>query len=136
LTTNDRDTRLRARVYKSKQQQTGPKLEMAPNKGVGRKKQKVKDKDMLQRSSDQPKSMVIRIGAQDVGASVSQLVQDVRHCLEPDTAIRLKERRANKLKDFLVMAGPLGVTHLLLFSRSESGNVNVSRSVITCPRLD
>jgi ribosome biogenesis protein SSF1/2 len=52
-------------------------------------------------------------------------VQDVRHCLEPDTAVRLKERRANKLKDFLVMAGPLGVTHLLLFSRSESGNVNL-----------
>jgi ribosome biogenesis protein SSF1/2 len=105
---------------------------MAPNKGVGRKKQSVKDKDNAKRSMDNPKSMVIRIGAQDVGASVSQLVQDVRHCLEPDTAVRLKERRANKLKDFLVMAGPLGVTHLLLFSRSESGNVNVSQSSITC----
>jgi hypothetical protein len=33
-----------------------------------------------------------------VGRSVSDLVNDVRHCLEPDTAIRLKERRANKLK--------------------------------------
>jgi ribosome biogenesis protein SSF1/2 len=32
-----------------------------------------------------------------------------------------KERRANKLKDYLTMAGPLGVTHLLLFSRTETG---------------
>ena len=44
---------------------------------------------------------------------------------QPDTAIRLKERRANKLKDYLVMCGPLGVSHLLLFSRSESGNTNL-----------
>jgi ribosome biogenesis protein SSF1/2 len=37
----------------------------------------------------------------------------------------LQERRANKLRDYTVMAGPLGVTHLLLFSRSESGNTNL-----------
>jgi ribosome biogenesis protein SSF1/2 len=99
---------------------------MARGRGTARKKQSAKDRDMTKKPlNGQPKSMVIRIGAQEVGKSVSQLVQDVRHCLEPDTAVRLKERRANKLKDFLVMSGPLGVTHLLLFSRSESGNVNV-----------
>ncbi|KAF1936382.1 Brix-domain-containing protein [Clathrospora elynae] len=69
--------------------------------------------------------MVIRIGAQEVGSSVSQLVHDLRHVLEPDTAIRLKERRANKLKDYLTMAGPLGISHLLLFSRSELGNTTL-----------
>lgn len=69
--------------------------------------------------------MVIRMGAGDVGPSVSQLVKDVRSMMEPDTASRLKERKSNKLKDYLVMAGPLGVTHLILFSRSESGNVNM-----------
>ena len=37
-----------------------------------------------------PKSMVIRIGAAEVGASVSQLVKDVRQMMEPDTAVRLK----------------------------------------------
>lgn len=66
--------------------------------------------------------MVIRMGAGDVGSSVSQLVQDFRHVMEPDTASRLKERKANKLKDYTAMAGPLGVTHLFLFSRSKSGN--------------
>lgn len=37
-----------------------------------------------------PKSMVIRVGASQVGTSVSQLVKDVRLMMEPDTAIRLK----------------------------------------------
>lgn len=37
-----------------------------------------------------PKSMVIRMGAGEVGPSVSQLAKDVRSMLEPDTAARLK----------------------------------------------
>lgn len=72
-----------------------------------------------------PKSMVIRIGASEVGPSVSQLVKDVRSMMEPQTATRLKERRSNKLRDYTTMAGPLGVTHLLLFSRSTNGNTNL-----------
>ncbi|KAF2133296.1 Brix-domain-containing protein [Dothidotthia symphoricarpi CBS 119687] len=91
-----------------------------------RKKQSATDRQKTKQPLDgRPKSMVIRIGAQDVGSSVSQLVQDVRHVMEPDTAVRLKERRANKLKDYTTMCGPLGVSHLLLFSRSESGNTNL-----------
>lgn len=72
-----------------------------------------------------PKSMVIRMGAGEVGPSISQLSKDVRAMMEPDTASRLKERKANKLRDYISMAGPLGVTHLLLFSRSKSGNTNL-----------
>lgn len=72
-----------------------------------------------------PKSMVIRIGAGEVGPSISQLAADVRKVMEPGTASRLKERRGNKLKDYVVMCGPLGVTHLMLFSRSETGNTNL-----------
>src|SRR6185437_10922524 len=76
------------------------------------------------KAANAPKSMVIRIGAGEVGPSVSQLVKDVRSMMEPDTASRLKERRANRLRDYITMAGPLGVSHLMLFSRSESGNTN------------
>lgn len=72
-----------------------------------------------------PKSMVIRVGASEVGHSVSQLVMDVRTMMEPDTASRLKERRSNKLRDYISMAGPLGVTHLMLFSKSSTGNTNL-----------
>jgi len=74
--------------------------------------------------------MVIRIGAGEVGPSVSQLAKDVRSMMEPGTASRLKERRANKLRDYVTMCGPLGVSHLLLFSRSEkSGNTNLRLAV-------
>ncbi|KAG6030398.1 hypothetical protein E4U41_000103 [Claviceps citrina] len=76
-------------------------------------------------SARDPKSMVIRIGAGEVGSSISQLATDVRRVMEPGTASRLKERRGNRLKDYVVMCGPLGVTHLMLFSRSESGNTNL-----------
>ncbi|KAI8962960.1 Brix-domain-containing protein [Daldinia sp. FL1419] len=79
-----------------------------------------------------PKSMVIRIGAGEVGSSVSQLARDVRQVMEPGTASRLKERRANRLRDYITMTGPLGVSHLLLFSRSESGNTNLR--IATTPR--
>jgi ribosome biogenesis protein SSF1/2 len=72
-----------------------------------------------------PKSMVVRMGAGDVGASVSQLTKDFRAMMEPDTASRLKERKSNKLKDYTTMAGPLGITHVFLFSRSKSGNTNL-----------
>ena len=83
-------------------------------------------------SARNPKSMVIRIGAGEVGSSVSQLAADVRKVMEPGTASRLKERRANRLRDYVTMCGPLGVTQLLLFSRSESGNVNLR--VAAAPR--
>lgn len=81
------------------------------------------------RTERDPKSMVIRIGAGEVGKSVSQLVKDVRQIMEPGTASRLKERKNNKLKDYIVMCGPLEVTHLLLFSRSASGNTNLRLAV-------
>ncbi|KAH8695396.1 Brix domain-containing protein [Talaromyces proteolyticus] len=84
-----------------------------------------KPKNGVSATSQSPKSMVIRIGAGEVGSSVSQLVKDFRLMMEPDTASRLRERRANKLKDYTMMAGPLGVTHLFLFSRSQTGNTNM-----------
>ena len=42
-----------------------------------------------------PKSMVIRVGAGEVGTSVSQLVKDVRRMMQPDTATKLKVRSRN-----------------------------------------
>ena len=80
-------------------------------------------------SARDPKSMVIRIGAGEIGPSVSQLVKDVRAMMEPNTASRLKERRSNRLRDYTAMAGPLGVSHLMLFSRSSTGNINLRLAV-------
>ncbi|KAF2731766.1 Brix-domain-containing protein [Polyplosphaeria fusca] len=95
-------------------------------RGSQRRKQSAADKAVAKNPNQiNPKSMVIRMGAGDIGSSVSQLVKDVRQMMQPDTAVRLKERRANKLRDYTTMCGPLGVTHLLLFSRSDTGNTNM-----------
>ncbi|KAI9726138.1 MAG: hypothetical protein M1828_001811 [Chrysothrix sp. TS-e1954] len=77
-----------------------------------------------------PKSMVIRMGASDIGTSISQLVLDMRNVMEPHTASRLKERRSNRLRDYTTMAGPLGVTQFMLFYRSKtSGNPNLKIAI-------
>ncbi|SAM01410.1 hypothetical protein [Absidia glauca] len=64
-----------------------------------------------------PKSFVIRSGI--VGTSITALVRDVRKVMEPNTATHLKERRTNRLKDFVSVAGQLGVTNFMIFSRTE-----------------
>ncbi|ORY40700.1 Brix-domain-containing protein, partial [Rhizoclosmatium globosum] len=55
-------------------------------------------------------------------ASLAQLVKDVRRVMEPHTASNIKERKGNKLKDFVHVAGLLGVSHLVMFSTTESAS--------------
>lgn len=64
--------------------------------------------------------MVIHRG--DVGKEIKQLVSDFRKVLEPFTARDLKVTRKNNLKDFISIAGPLHVSHLLMFSQTELGD--------------
>lgn len=48
--------------------------------------------------------------------------------MEPHTASRLKERNNNRIKDFLSVAGPLGVTHSIILSQTElSTNIRFAR---------
>ncbi|KAG5440407.1 hypothetical protein PCK2_000540 [Pneumocystis canis] len=76
-----------------------------------------------------PKSMVIRTKTSDIGSSISQLTRDIRRIMEPYTATRLRERKANKLRDYVAMTSPLGVTHLLLLSKTKSGaNMRIIRT--------
>lgn len=73
-----------------------------------------------------PKSMVLRLGSSLRNHSLSQLVNDFRLVMQPHTAINLRERKSNKLKDFIVMAGPLSVSDLFIFNQSEeSGNISL-----------
>ncbi|KAI4157668.1 MAG: hypothetical protein L6R39_000618 [Caloplaca ligustica] len=81
-------------------------------------------------ASRSPKTMVIRVGASEIGSSVGQLVKDVRRMMEPGTASRLKERKSNRLRDYTTMAGPLGVSHLLLFSKAPTGNTNLRLALL------
>ncbi|OMJ08970.1 Suppressor of SWI4 1-like protein [Smittium culicis] len=66
-----------------------------------------------------PKSFVVRFGK--VGPVISELVNDFRRVMEPHTASKLRERKTNKLRDYLMVAGQYGVTHLVLFSQSMVG---------------
>lgn len=45
---------------------------------------------------------------------------DMRKVFEPNTASRLQERKRNRLKDYVSVAGPMGVSHFLLFTQTES----------------
>ena len=64
-----------------------------------------------------PHSIVIFRG--HVGKYIEELMRDFRRVMEPNTASNLKVSEKNTIKDFVSIAGPLHVTHLLMFSRSE-----------------
>ncbi|KAJ3147319.1 hypothetical protein HDU89_005669 [Geranomyces variabilis] len=73
-----------------------------------------------------PKSFVIKAGV--VGRSLAHLVKDIRRTMEPNTALNLRERKGNKLKDFVAVAAQLHVTHLLVFSKTAAGtNLRIGR---------
>ncbi|XP_029440401.1 uncharacterized protein LOC115080399 [Rhinatrema bivittatum] len=73
-----------------------------------------------------PHSFVFHRG--QVGKTVQQLVLNMRRVMEPYTATTLKVQKKNRLKDFVSVVGPLGVTHFLVFSKtSENINFRLAR---------
>ncbi|VCX14682.1 unnamed protein product, partial [Gulo gulo] len=68
----------------------------------------------LEAYAAQPHSFVFARGR--AGRGVRQLSLD----LEPLTATRLQIRKKNTLKDCVAVAGPLGVTHFLILSKTET----------------
>ncbi|XP_022949474.1 peter Pan-like protein [Cucurbita moschata] len=65
-----------------------------------------------------PKSFVFSRGK--LPGPLRQLQMDLRKLMLPYTALNLKEKRRNNLKDYLNVAGPMGVTHFLILSKTES----------------
>ncbi|XP_014448365.1 suppressor of SWI4 1 homolog [Tupaia chinensis] len=72
----------------------------------------------LEAYAAQPHSFVFTRGR--AGRNVKQLSLDLRRVMEPLTATRLQVRKKNSLKDCVAVAGPLGVTHFLILSRTET----------------
>lgn len=90
---------------------------------TGRKKKhtqgKVVQSDVQHITGDKvPKSFVISRGK--LPPPARQLQLDLRKLMLPHTALNLKEKKKNTLKDFVHVAGPLGVTHLLIISSTEN----------------
>ncbi|XP_030646204.1 suppressor of SWI4 1 homolog [Chanos chanos] len=73
-----------------------------------------------------PHTFVFQRG--QVGKNVGQLLLDMRRVMEPYTAESLKVRKKNVLKDFVTVAGPLGVTHFLIFTKTTNSiNLRLAR---------
>ncbi|XP_059432349.1 peter Pan-like protein [Corylus avellana] len=65
-----------------------------------------------------PKSFVFARGK--LPGPLRQLQMDLRKLMLPYTALNLKEKKRNSLKDFLNVAGPMGVTHFLILSKTAT----------------
>jgi len=81
-----------------------------------RKKRPVKRQAELTDDST-PRSFVFHRGI--VGTNIHQLIKDMRHLMEPYTAVNLKVTKSNVLKDFVHVAGPYGISHFITFSKTE-----------------
>ncbi|XP_053441750.1 suppressor of SWI4 1 homolog [Nycticebus coucang] len=72
----------------------------------------------LEAYAAQPHSFVFTRGC--TGHSVRQLSLDLRRVMEPLTASRIQVCKKNSIKDCLAVAGPLGVTHFLILSKTKT----------------
>ena len=52
--------------------------------------------------------------------------------MEPFTASKLRMRKQNVLKDFVNVAGPLGVTHFMIFNQTDAGTNLVCVRLCAC----
>jgi len=78
-----------------------------------------------------PRSLVLRRGK--TAAEVAELVRDVRHAMSPYTAMNLEEDAKNRkltLRQYTQhLALPMGVSHILAFSQSDSRlNLRLART--------
>ncbi len=64
--------------------------------------------------------MVIKRGIVD--QDTRELIMNIRMVMEPFTAAALKVTKKNTLKDFVSIAGPMHVTHLIILSQTELGD--------------
>ncbi|GIQ88414.1 hypothetical protein KIPB_010660 [Kipferlia bialata] len=64
----------------------------------------------------EPVSFIFSRG--QVGKGAQYLVGDLRNVMQPNANTALKVKKSNKLRDFIAIAGPLGVTHLMVLGSS------------------
>ncbi|XP_055524440.1 protein Peter pan [Wyeomyia smithii] len=76
-----------------------------------------------------PHTFVIHRG--EKCSSVTALSRDFRHIMEPFTASSLRERRFNKIKDFVHLSGYFHVSHMCIFSLTKQ---SLSFKVIRMPK--
>lgn len=92
-----------------------------PRSGNKRKKARSEkeEKEGESEAKRTPRCFVIKRGK--VGDRVRDLVKDFREVMMPNCAKGLKESKINRLEDFVGVSGPLGVSHLIIFSATKCG---------------
>lgn len=63
--------------------------------------------------------------------NITDLTRDYRRMMEPFTASSLKERKNNKIKDFVSLSGVFHVSHMCIFNKSKN---QLSFKVTRLPR--
>ena len=93
-----------------------------PKSGGKRKKTRthVSNSKDIEEYNEAPKSFIIKRGK--IGLFLRELVSNLRELMYPFTAANLKESKRNSIKDFLGVAGQLGITHMMIMTQTEMGN--------------
>jgi ribosome biogenesis protein SSF1/2 len=87
----------------------------------------VREKLSGKEETKKPYSFVIHVGR--VGKYVKRLERDIRRIMEPNTSVDLRVTKRNNFKDFLVHSQHLGVSHLVVLSKTEhSTNLRIIRN--------
>lgn len=89
-----------------------------PRKAGGtRRKRRTHKLPTTDEKDDIPRSFVFRRGR--IPAYLRTLISDVRNMLMPHTAVNLRERKMNNLKDYVSVAGKLSITHFWMLSATS-----------------
>jgi len=100
-----------------------------PYHGIRRKKRRTHQPLPEDATKKIPRSFVFARGK--VTPAVEELVRNLRKVFSPYTADHLKVKKTNRMKDFINIAGPLGVTHLMVATQSEIGT---NLRIVRCPQ--
>lgn len=91
---------------------------MGKRKGKSLKKNHVFDDSEGPETLNKPHSFVIHRGLPC--PNISLLSKDFRQLMEPFTASSLREKRSNKIKDFVSLSGMFHVSHMCVFNKSAT----------------
>lgn len=87
-------------------------------KGKCAKKNRVLDTSEAPEVTKAPHSFVLHRGL--TCPYITDLTRDFRQIMEPFTASSLKERKANKIKDFVSLSAVFHVSHMCVFNKAQT----------------
>lgn len=91
---------------------------MGKRKGKALKKNHAHDDTETPEVLNAPHSFVIHRGLPF--PNITYLTRDFRRMMEPFTAASLRERRKNRIKDFVSLSGMFHVSHMVIFNKTAN----------------